>query len=224
MTELQKRLFELSDSKYAAFQVKLTPGISKEEIMGVRMPVLRAFAKEFEKEPECEKFLHTLPHAYYDENMLHSVLLSGIKPYEKAVRHVYDFLPYVNNWAVCDSLGPKIFSKHKTELLNEISVWIKSDRTYTCRFAVDMLMTHYLGEDFDVKYNDAVSRINSDEYYVKMMVAWYFATALAKQWELTLPYIERRALPEWTHRKAIQKALESYRITDEHKAHLRTLR
>lgn len=224
MTELQKRLFELSDKNYALFQAKLIPTVPQEKVIGVRVPVLRQFAKDFEKKPECRNFLNTLPHIYYDENMLHSILLSRMKDYDQCIAAVEIFLPYVDNWAVCDILSPKIFNKHKDKLILKIKDWITSDKSYTCRFGMGMLMTHYLDEDFQPEYLELPQKVDSDEYYVKMMVAWFFATALAKQWDDTIPYIEECRLPEWTHKKTIQKACESYRITDEQKAYLKTLR
>lgn len=224
MTELQKKLFELSDKKYALFQSSLIPTVSQEKVIGIRVPVLRQVARDFEKKPECLDFLNTLPHTYYDENMLHSILLSRMKDYEQCIAAVENFLPYVDNWAVCDILSPKIFSKYKDKLILKIKEWIASDKTYTCRFGMGMLMTHYLDEDYKPEYLELPPKVDSDEYYVKMMVAWFFATALAKQWDDTIPYIEEHRLPEWTHRKTIQKACESYRITDEQKAYLKTLR
>lgn len=224
MTELQKRLFELKDEKYAEFQAKLTPTVLRDKFIGVRVPALRQFAKEFEKDPACCKFLSTLPHDYYDENMLHSILLSKMKDYESCIAAVEAFLPYIDNWAVCDILSPKVFSKYKDKLLTKIIEWIDSDKTYTCRFGVGMLMTHYLDGDFKPEYLELPANITSNQYYVNMMVAWYFATALAKQWDATIQYIEERRLPDWTHKKTIQKACESYRITDQQKTYLKTLR
>ena len=224
MTEIQKKLFELSDSEYAAFQARLAPNIAAESCMGVRVPALRAFAAEFSRTPECAGFLESLPHAYYDENLLHSVLLEKWKDYEDCLEKVERFLPYVDNWAVCDTLRPKIFAKHKEELIEKVKGWIASEKTYTCRFGVDMLMTHYLDASFRPEYLELPAAVESEEYYVRMMVAWYYATALAKQWESTIPYLEQNRLPKWTHNKTIQKAVESYRITDEQKAYLRTLR
>ena len=224
MKEIQKRLFSLADSKYAEFQAKLIPTVAPEKFIGVRVPVLRKFSKEFEKDPMCREFLSTLPHEYYDENLLHSILLGRVKDYDKCVAAVEAFLPYVDNWAVCDILSPKVFSKHKNELLLKIKEWVVSEKTYTCRFGISMLMTHFLDEDFKAEYLEIPASVTSEEYYVRMMVAWYYATALAKQWDATIPYIEGHRLPEWTHNKTIRKACESYRITDEQKAYLKTLR
>lgn len=224
MTELQKRLFSLADSRYAEFQAKLTPSVAADKVIGIRVPVLRKFSMEFEKDPLCGEFMNTLPHEYYDENMLHSILLTRVKDFDKCMAAVEAFLPYIDNWAVCDILNPKVFSKHKRELLLKIKEWIASDKTYTCRFGINMLMTHFLDEDFRKEYLELPAKVRSEEYYVRMMVAWYYATALAKQWDATIPYIEEHRLPEWTHKKTIQKACESFRITDEQKAYLKTLR
>ena len=224
MTQLQNRLFELSDAEYAAFQSKLTPNIAPDKFIGVRVPALREFAKEFSKSPECAKFLNTLPHEYYDENLLHSILLEKVKDYKGCMELVENFLPYVDNWAVCDTLRPKVFAKHRAELLPKLREWIASDKTYTCRFGIDMLMTHYLDDAFLPEYPELVAAVRSDEYYVRMMAAWYFATALAKQWDAVIPYIENRRLDKWTHNKAIQKAIESYRITPEQKIYLKSMK
>ena len=224
MTQLQNRLFELSDAEYAAFQSKLAPNIAPDKFIGVRVPALREFAKEFSKSPECAEFLNTLPHEYYDENLLHSILLEKVKDYKGCMELVERFLPYVDNWAVCDTLRPKVFAKHRAELLPKLREWTASDKTYTCRFGIDMLMTHYLDDAFQPEYPELVASVRSDEYYVRMMAAWYFATALAKQWDAVIPYIENRRLDKWTHNKAIQKAVESYRITAEQKTYLRSLR
>jgi len=224
MTKVQKRLFEVADKQYALFQAKLIPNIPQERVIGVRVPVLRKIAREFEKEPECRDFLNILPHAYYDENMLHSILLSNVKNYEECIAAVEAFLPYVDNWAVCDTLRPKVFGKHKDKLLPRIKDWIASDKTYTCRFGIGMLMMHYLDKDFKPEYLELPQKVDSEEYYVKMMIAWFYATALANQWDATIPYIEEHRLSDWVHKKTIQKACESYRITDEQKAYLKTLR
>ena len=224
MTAIQKRLFELSDEKYADFQSRLTPGIDREQFIGVRVPVLRKYAAELAKSSGCEEFLNSLPHEYYDENMLHGLLVSGIKDYETAVRRIDEFLPFVDNWAVCDIMSPKCFRKNRERLLGEIRRWSRSGETYTCRFGLEMLMSHYLDEDFREEYLEIPASVKSDEYYVNMMIAWFFATALAKQWDSTVRYIEEPQLDEWVHNKAIQKARESYRITDEQKRYLNTLK
>ena len=224
MTDLQKKLTELSDAEYAAFQAKLTPGVPEQSFIGVRVPVLRKFAAEYLKDPACAGFIASLPHDYYDENMLHGILLSKMKDYDACVREVDRFLPYVDNWAVCDIMSPKVFAKHKAELLGKIREWSASQETYTCRFGLEMLMTHFLDADFKPEVLEIAAAARSEDYYVKMMVAWFFATALAKQWDSTVPTIENRLLAPWTHNKTIQKSVESYRITDEQKQYLRSLK
>ena len=224
MTDLQKKLFSMADEKYRDFQSKLMPTVPKEKIIGIRTPILRKFAKDFSKTPEAEIFLKNLPHEYYEENNLHAFLLEFIDDYRKAAERVTEFLPFVDNWATCDSMSPKIFKKHKKELLEDIEKWISSKDVYSVRFGIKMLMEHFLGEDFSTEYPGRVAKIESEEYYIRMMQAWYFATALAKQYEAVLPFIENRRLEKWTHNKAIQKAIESYRITDEQKAYLRKLK
>lgn len=221
---IQERLFELQDLKYAAFQSKLTPTIPKESFIGVRVPMARKLAKEFSKKEEGKTFLSCLPHEYYDENMLHGLLISEIKDYETCISELEAFLPYVDNWAVCDIMSPKVFKKNKNQLLMKIREWSASTHTYTCRFGLEMLMSHYLDESFQTELLEIPAVVKSDEYYVNMMIAWFFATALAKQWDATIPYIEERKLEPWVHRKTIQKACESYRITEEQKIYLKTLK
>ncbi len=222
--EIRTELFNMQDEKYRDFQAKLIPTMKEDTIIGVRTPKLRKYAGQLLKRDDIQEFLSDLPHEYFDENQLHAFILSGMKDYEKCVNEVNKFLPFVDNWATCDQMSPKVFKKHRTELINSIKVWLKSKETYTIRFGVGMLMEHFLDDDFDLKYPEAVSKIRSDEYYVNMMTAWYFATALAKQYESVLPYIEDKKLDTWTHNKAIQKAVESYRITDEQKAYLKSLK
>lgn len=224
MNELQTTLFGLQDLKYRDFHSRLMPGIDKDTVIGIRTPVLRKFAKNFAGTTEAETFLQELPHQYYEENNLHMMLLAGIKEYEKCVCEVERFLPYINNWATCDSPAPKCFAKHKEELLPKIRTWMVSDHTYTIRYGIEMLMNLYLEEDFKPEYPKLVVAVQSEEYYVNMMIAWYFATALAKQWDAVIPYLEQRKLSPWVHRKTIQKAVESYRITDEQKIYLKSLR
>ncbi len=222
--EIVKKLFELQDKKYAEFQSKLTPSVEKEKFIGVRVPDVRKLAKEYAKDEESKMFLKELPHKYYDENMLHGLLISEIKDYEIAVKEVDEFLPYVDNWAVCDIMSPKVFKKHKQEVIEKIKEWCKSPKTYTCRFGIEMLMSHFLDEDFKREYLKIPASVHSEEYYVQMMVAWFFATSLAKQWDATIPYIEEKKLDKWVHNKTIQKARESYRITDEQKEYLQSLK
>ena len=222
--QIQKELFALQDLKYRDFHSKLLPRVDKEIIIGIRTPVLRKFAKEFSKRKEAEEFLQDLPHQYYEENNLHMMIITGIKDYDKCLEEIRKFVPYINNWATCDLPLPKCFGKHKEELFPQIREWIASDHTYTIRYGLGTLMSLYLDEDFKPEYLELAASVRSEEYYVNMMMAWYFATALAKQWEATVPYIEQRKLPQWVHRKTIQKAVESYRITSEQKTYLKSLR
>ena len=225
MNELQQNLFGMRDAAYAAFIAKLTPGFPPSHFIGVRVPLLRTIARSFAKEEAAsQSFLSHLPHSYYEEDMLHGMLISLVKDYDRCLDLIDRFLPYVDNWAVCDTLSPKVFAKHKAQLLENILRWSSSSHTYTCRFGLRMLMTHFLDDSFSADFLEIPTAIRSEEYYVKMMVAWFFATALAKQWEATLPYLENRQLAPWTHRKTIQKAIESYRIPPERKDYLRTLR
>ena len=193
-------------------------------MIGVRTPDLRNDAKKIIKENKYKEFLEELPHKYFDENQLHAFIISEIKDYEKCIIYINKFLPYVDNWATCDQMSPKIFKKNKDKLIIEIMRWIKSKETYTVRFGIGMLMQYYLDDDFNPKYLEKVSKIKSKEYYVNMMIAWYFATALAKQYDEAIKYIENDILDKWTHNKTIQKALESYRITSEQKKYLKSLK
>ncbi len=224
MNDIQKRLFELRDEEYAAFQSKLTPGIAPEMFIGVRVPAVRKLAKEFSKEPGCGEFIAELPHKYYDENMLHGLLISEIKDIDLCFEETDRFLPYVDNWAVCDIMSPKVFKKNKDRLMVKIKEWSASEKVYTCRFGIEMLMSHFLDGDFKKEYLEIPAAVHSKEYYVNMMIAWFFATALAKQWEDTVPFIENKRLDPWVHNKTIQKACESYRITDGQKEYLRSLK
>lgn len=222
--EIREHLFSLEDLKYKEFQCKLMPTVNPETVIGVRTPELRKYARQVGKRSDWEEFLQLLPHAYYEENNLHGFLISGMKDYEKCIQALDIFLPYVDNWATCDFISPKIFKKHLHELLKEIKRWIESSHPYTVRFAIEMLMSFYLDEEFSPEYLKIVGKVRSEEYYVNMMVAWYFATALAKQYASTVIYLEEKKLDAWCHNKTIQKAVESYRITEEQKAYLRTLR
>jgi 3-methyladenine DNA glycosylase AlkD len=225
MTEnIRQTLFQMRDEEYRDFQIKLIPGIAPETVIGVRTPDLRRYAAELYKSSGYGQFLKELPHRYFDENQLHAFIISEIKNPDICLNEVNEFLPYIDNWATCDQLSPKCFTKIRENLLINIEEWIRSDRTYTVRFATGMLMKHFLDENFELKYAEKAAEIRSDEYYVKMMVAWYFATALAKQYESIVPFIESRRLDEWTHNKAIQKAVESYRITADRKEYLKTLK
>lgn len=222
--EVRQRLFELQDLKYKEFACKLMPTVNPETVIGVRTPDLRKLAREFSKTPEASEFLKILPHVYYEENNLHGFLIETIRDYDGAVAALDEFLPYIDNWATCDLLSMKIFKKHLPELYEKIKVWLISGRTYTVRFGIGMLMSFYLDDAFRPEVLELVAGIRSEEYYVNMMIAWFFATALSKQYESALPYIQEQRLEKWTHNKAIQKAIESYRIGDEAKAYLRTLK
>ncbi|MCR5214820.1 MAG: DNA alkylation repair protein [Eubacterium sp.] len=222
--EIIKELFNKQDIKYRDFQAKLIPPKTVDDMIGVRTPELRKYAKELLKRENIGEFLEILPHEYFDEDQLHAFIISGIKDYAKCMEEVDKFLPYVDNWATCDQMSPKVFKKYHPELLKKIKKWIKSKETYTVRFAIGMLMEHFLDEDFDIKYPEMVAKLRSDEYYINMMIAWYFATALAKQYDAVLPFIEEKRLDKWTHNKAIQKSVESYRITPEQKEYLKSLK
>ena len=219
-----EELIKLQDKDYGDFQSKLIPDMPREKLIGVRTPDVRKLAKAFAKAPECQKFLNTLPHNYYEEYILHGILISEMKDYDQCITYLENFLPYVDNWAVCDLMNPKPFKNNRDKLLEKIKVWIKSNHTYTCRFAMLTLMKHFLDEDFKTEYLKMPASVHSDEYYVNMMIAWYFATTLAKQWDATIPYFEKPVMDKWTHNKAIQKARESYRVTKEQKEYLKTLK
>ena len=222
--EIVAELFRLQDKKYAAFQAKLISTVEAERIIGVRTPELRSFANRLFKDEDTALFLECLPHQYFDENQLHAFMISLEKDFYKCIAEVEAFLPFIDNWATCDQLSPKVFKKEPEKLLPYIYTWIRSDKVYTVRFAIGMLMEHFLGERFHSKYADMVAAVRSDEYYINMMVAWYFATALAKQYASILPYLERKKLDDWTHNKTIQKSVESNRISTEQKAYLKTLK
>lgn len=219
-----ERLFALQDKEYQAFQSKLVPTIPPETIIGVRTPILRKLAKELAGTSQAAKFLRNLPHKYYEENNLHAFLVEKIGNYNTAIEETERFLPYIDNWATCDCFCPKIFAKHREELLTVIRKWLASDQLYTVRYAIGMLIRYYLDKKFQPEYLAWVSGIHSEEYYLNMMRAWYFATALAKQPDAALPWIMERRLDVWTHNKTIQKAVESYRIPKEMKQQLRELR
>lgn len=224
MNVITQELIKQKDCANAAFQAKLTPSVSSDLFLGIRVPDLRMTEKHYRGTEEAKLFLNSLPHKYYDENLLHSVFISNMKDYEKAVAELEKFLPYVDNWAVCDTLKPKVFCKHHEDLIKKIREWIVSKETYTCRFGVDMLMTYFLDEQYKVEYLSLPARIHSKEYYVNMMIAWFYATALAKRWEDTVVFLENKVLDKWVHNKTITKACESFRISDERKVYLRTLK
>ena len=224
MEEILTRLEQLQDKEYAAFSAKLIPNIAPESVIGVRLPALRRLAKELSGSEEATAFLHTLPHRYLEEDHLHSFLIAGIKDFDVCMKEIERFLPYIDNWATCDSLRPKCFQKHKAALLGYIRQWLASEHLYTARFAIGMLMCHFLEEDFQAEHLQMVAAVQSEAYYLNMMRAWYFATALAKQYESTLPLIEAKTLDKFTHNKMIQKACESYRVNEAHKAYLKQLK
>jgi len=231
MTEIQKKLFSLQDTEYKAFQAKVVPNIAPETIIGVRVPQIRAYAKELWKNNTCsdkenpvKAFLETLPHQYYEENLLHGFLLEFIRDFDEAARMEDLFIPYIDNWAVCDTTHPKIFKKHTEELLPWIRKWLDSRETYSIRYGINVLMSYYLDDYFKPEYLEMVSAVQSEEYYVNMMKAWFFATALAKQWDSAVEYIENRRMDSWSHNKTIQKAVESFRVSPEHKEYLKSMR
>ena len=221
---MKEELFKLQDKKYRDFQVKLIPNVNPDTIIGVRTPDLRMLARKLVKENNYITFLNSLPHKYFDENQLHAFIISELKDYDECINYVNKFLPYVENWATCDQMSPKVFKKHPDKLLDNIKGWIKSKETYTIRFGICALMQYYLDDNFKEEYLKLVSSVKSDEYYVNMMIAWYFATSLAKQYDSTIKYIENKELDSWTHTKTIQKACESYRITQDKKDYLKSLK
>jgi len=222
--DIRSELFRMQDKEYASFSSKIIPSVEQEKIIGIRTPQLRAFAKVLFKDKEHESFLLDLPHKYFEENQLHAFLLSLENDFEDCISKTQDFLPQIDNWATCDQFSPKVFKKNKERLLPYIKRWIKSDKTYTVRFAIGMLMQHFLDQDFLPEYALMVAELRSEEYYVNMMRAWYFATALAKQYDCAISFIENKVLDSWTHNKTIQKSIESYRITEKQKKYLRTMR
>ncbi len=224
MQLIKEELFSLQDLKYRDFHSALMPTIDKETVIGVRTPRLRNLAKKLGGTNEAQEFLKELPHKYYEENNLHSFLISEIKDFESCLLAVENFLPYIDNWATCDGLRPKVFKKHPEKLLPEIKKWLKSDKPYVIRFGIEALMVWFLDENFQDAFPEMISQIKSEEYYVNMMIAWYFATALSKRWDSIFPYIENKKLPLWVHNKTIQKGIESYRISSEQKEKLRAQR
>ncbi len=224
MTTLQKELFSLQDLSYRDFHAKLMPTVDKEKIIGIRTPVLRSFAKEFIKSNEAKAFMGELPHSYYEEDNLHGMLIQKTKDFDECITELDRFLPFIDNWATCDMMSPKVLKTEPDALIIKIKEWLKSDLTYTVRFAVKCLMDFYLDENFSEDILKLVAEVKHGDYYVKMVCAWFFATALAKQYESTLPYLTENRLDQWVHNKTIQKAVESYRISDETKIYLKTLK
>lgn len=224
MTEIQKRLFALQDEGYRAGSVKLNPTVDSDTIIGIRIPALRALAKELKGSDGAAAFLSVLPHEYFEEYLLHALLNGSIKDFDEAVRETERLLPYLNSWALTDSMRIKAFDKQPEKLIPCIDRWLGSDHPYTVRYGILCLMNYFLDDRFKPAYLESVAAVISDEYYVNMMIAWYFATALAKQYDAAISFLEERRLSKWVHNKTIQKAVESYRITDDQKAYLRTLR
>ena len=224
MNSIEAKLFELQDKNYQQFHTRIVSNLPPEQIIGVRTPALRALAKSLSGTAEAAAFLQVLPHRYFEENQLHSFLISMEKDMDAAISAVNTFLPYVDNWATCDQLSPAAFKKNPEQLLPQISVWLADSHTYTIRFGIEMLMNHFLDGRFQADYLRMCAAVQSEEYYVNMMLAWYFATALAKQWDAAIPYLQERRLSTWVHKKTVQKAVESYRIPTERKVYLRTLK
>ncbi len=222
--EIKSELFQWQDIKYRDFQSKLIPSIEPESMIGVRTPQLRKLAKQLAKREDIDEFLLALPHEYFEENQLHAFFIANLRDYENCMEQLCRFLPFVNNWATCDQMSPVIFKKHRPQLVEKIPAWLGSEHPYTMRFGIKMLMDHFLEEDFSIRYPEWISQIRSDEYYINMMIAWYFATALAKQYSSILPFLKEKRLDPWTHKKTIQKAIESNRILPEQKQYLRSLR
>ena len=222
--EIIQELFRQQDKEYGNFQGKLIPTVDPDRIIGVRTPALRKMAKQLAKQEDTKEFLEMLPHHYFEENQLHAFIISEERDFDCCIAGMEQFLPFIDNWATCDQTAPKAFKKHTDELLSYIRKWIASEHTYTLRYAIGMLMRLYLDEEFKQEYLDMVASVRSEEYYVRMMVAWYFATALAKQYDAAIPFIEERKLEPWTHNKTIQKSVESYRIDVEKKTYLKSLK
>lgn len=224
ISDIRNKLFELQDISYRKFIIPLSPNIPKEEFIGVRLPKLRALAKELIKDPDISEFLSDVPHIYHEERNLHAMIINEMKDYDTVISEINKWLPCVNAWSISDTLSPKVFKKHPDGLVGTCFEWLKSTETYTIRVGILILMKFYLDDSFDISQAKKISSIRSDEYYVNMMKAWYFATALAKQWDSIIVFLENRSLDEWTHNKSIQKAIESYRINDRQKEYLRSLK
>ena len=220
--KILKTLYANADAVYRDFNSALIPSVLKDFVIGVRTPQLRSLAKDMVKSGEYKDFIDNLPHKFFEENQLHAFILSYLRDFNVVIHETERFLPYVDNWATCDQLSPMVFKKHKDDLINYVYKWVKSKHTYTVRFGITTLMQYWLDDDFDEKYADIVANIKSDDYYVNMMRAWYFATGLAKQYERILPYLQK--LDDWTRKRTVQKAIESFRVSDEHKKKLRSLK
>ena len=224
INKIREDLFGLSDLQYRDFHSRLVPNLEKDSIIGVRTPDLKKYAKNVSSHNEIDVFLSDLPHKYYDENNLHAFIISEISDFDLCISRLFSFLPFIDNWATCDGLRPKCFSKNRDKLSEKALGWISDDRTYIRRFGIQVIMNHYLDDRFDIKFHKVISSIKSDEYYVNMMIAWYFATALAKQYNDTVPFLENYSLDKWTHNKTIQKAVESLKISDDIKNYLKKLK
>lgn len=224
LQEIRSKLFEMRDVKYQQFNSSLIPNVNSEFVIGVRTPELRKYASELAKRDDIGEFLAVLPHEYFEENQLHAFIIEKTKDYDKCLAQVEEFLPFIDNWATCDQCAPKVLVKNPERLISSVKQWISSDKPYTIRYGIGMLMRVYLDDRFSPEYPELVAAVESQEYYVNMMRAWYFATALAKQYEAVIGYFEDARLDEWTHNKSIQKAIESYRVSDERKAYLKTLK
>ena len=218
---LQAELLALSEPDYRDFQCSLMPTVSRDRVIGVRIPALRKIAARMNREGESGEFLKALPHRFFEEDILHAIMSSGI---QDPIPELERFLPYVDNWSVCDTLAPKAFRKEKAKLISHVQKWLQSEHSYTVRFAMGVLMRYFLDDCFSVRHLQLVADSITEDYYVKMMAAWYYATALAKQYDYTVTLLEENRLPVWVHNKTIQKAVESFRVTEEHKNYLRTLR
>ncbi len=224
MRNIKQDLLNMQDKKYKEFQLKLMPTVENERVIGIRTPVLRKYAAEIYKQGLHTEFMTQLPHEYYEENNLHGIFICKTHNFEKCIAELDRFLPYVDNWASCDILNPKVLQKNPKVLLKKIKQWLKSEHTYTVRYAIKCLMDNFLTEYFSDEILVLVSNVKHEDYYVKMMMAWFFATALAKQYDSTIIHLEEKRLPEWVHNKTIQKSIESYRISDEEKTYLRSLK
>jgi 3-methyladenine DNA glycosylase AlkD len=224
MNKILSDLYSFQDTQYRDFNSKLIPNIQKENIIGVRVPVLRKYEKEIKNSLLATEFLNSLPHKYLEENILHALLIENVKTYDETIEVLNNFLPFVDNWAVCDIMSIKIFKKHTNILPEQLNKWLEDTHPYTIRFAIKMYMTYFLDENFDVSYMTKISKIHSEDYYVNMMIAWYFATALTKQYDTAIKFIENKKLPLWVHNKTIQKAIESFRIPPQQKEYLKVLK
>jgi len=221
---IRSELFKMQDLEYRDFSSSLNPAVSKDTVIGVRTPELKKLAKELRSKTDTDQFLSELPHKYFEENNLHAFIIAGTKNYDELICKLDRFLPHVDNWATCDQLRPVIFKKNHDKLISDIKRWLKSEHIYTVRFAIGMLMCHFLDDSFSEEHPRMIANIKSDEYYLNMMIAWYFATALSKQYDAIIPFIENKTLDKWTHNKTIQKAIESFRVTGDHKTYLKTLK